>query len=180
MPTEQPQPVQSLEYAGPSSDEFYQDRIKGWRRRFTVAEECLIIQARQFSGCEYESRVSLRDIDPVYSIVRQRTLNPILCVLLAVFVFIALFMLAPFAHGRPSIIQTMTRAPILIAAGLTTLIVLRSLAGIELYQFRYTGGHFDIARNGPDKKRFDAFVERLLARIDQAQHPVFVSKTTNS
>lgn len=121
MTIEQPTSAHPLEYTGPFSDEAYRDRVNGWRRRFTLTGECLIVQARHFSGSEYESRVSLHDIDPLYSVVRNRNLNSIYYTALAVFVFIVLVVLAPFTQNKPRIIQAVITWPMLVAAGFTLL-----------------------------------------------------------
>ena len=139
-----------------------------------LAGDHLIMHAKQFSGTEYESTILLRNIDPLHSIVRRRNSGSISYGVLALFVFIVLVILAPFTGSKQHLSQALMTAPMLIAGGFTLLFVLLGLLSIrrvEFYQFRYVGGSFDISRHGPDRHRFDAFIARLIARVNELRNP---------
>jgi hypothetical protein len=175
-----------LDYTGSFSEDVYRDRSKGWRRTFTLSGDRLIIESKQFLGTESESAVLLRDINPMYSIVRMR--NPMAgggVLVVAIMVMISVFL--PYVGTPtgppPNVLRTLTHGPMGIFFGVSVLYAiwnLKNVRRIELYEFASRSLRFSIARNGPDKKRFDAFVERLLARVQEAQHPVIVSKPATS
>lgn len=186
MSIEQPQAAQPLQYTGPFSDEVYRDRTKGWRRRFTISGDRLIIEARQFFGTETETIVLLRDINPMYSIVRMRSPMAGLGILVMAITFLV-FAFVPYVTETtgplPSLWKTMTHGPSAICLGITLVYAIAGLVNIrrvEHYQFIARGVRFDIARKGPDRNRFDAFVALLLARAQEARHPISVSTPTTS
>ncbi|HEY2586211.1 MAG TPA: hypothetical protein VGI81_10655 [Tepidisphaeraceae bacterium] len=177
MNSEQPTPAQPLEYTGPFSDDVYRDRTKGWRRRFTISGDRLIIEARQFFGSESETTVLLRDINPMYNIVRVRSPMAGGGVLVFAIVFLV-FALLPYVNATtgplPSLWQTLTHGPTAVCLGVALIYAIVGLVNIrriEHYQFVARGVRFDIARKGPDRDRFDAFIARLLARVQEARRP---------
>jgi hypothetical protein len=183
---DQPKPAQPLEYTGPFSDDVYRDRTKGWRRRFTISGDRLIIEARQFFGSETEATVLLRHINPMFTILRVRSPMAGGGVLVLAITFLVCAFL-PYLDGAPgplpSLWKTMTHGPTAICLGVTlvyAIVGLINVRRIEHYQFIAGGVRFDIARKGPDRNRFDAFVARLLVRVQEAKHPVLASTPTHS
>jgi hypothetical protein len=177
MSIEQPRPRQPLEYTGPFSDDVYRDRTRGWRRRFTISGDRLIIEARQFFGSESETTVLLRGINPMYNIVRVRSPMAGGGVLVMAIVFLVLAFL-PYVNATtgplPSLWHRVTHGPTAICLGVTLIYAIAGLVNIrriEHYQFIAHGVRFDIARKGPDRDRFDAFIARLLARAQEARQP---------
>ena len=174
----QPSGPPPSDHSGSSSDDVYRDRFNGRRRAFTLSGDRLIIESKQFLGTESESTILLRDINPLYSTVR--ILSPtagagVLVVAITVTIAVFLPYVGTPTGPSPNIWKTLTHGPMGIVFGLSVLFAivnLRNVRRIELYEFASRSMRFSIARNGPDRKRFDAFVERLLARVQEAQHPV--------
>jgi hypothetical protein len=171
----QPSGPPQSDHGGSSSDDVYRDRFKGRRRTFTLSRDRLIIDSKQFLGTEFEATILLRDINPLYSTVRL--LSPTVgagVLVVAITVTIAVFL--PYVGTptgpSPNIWKTLTHGPMGIIFGLSVLFAilnLRNVRRIEHYEFASRSIRFSIARNGPDRKRFDAFTARLLERIHEAQ-----------
>jgi hypothetical protein len=155
-----PTTVAPLQYAGADA---YQERQPGWRRRFTLTDDRLLIHAKRFLGSEWEVPISLRMVDPLYSKVWKRSEIAGAGALILSAIFFALLGVMIMGPG-PKVIG------IVIDGGLGVLCLgtgLRCICRIELASFGHSGGaRFDIARSGPDRDRFDAFVARIVDRVN--------------
>lgn len=168
--------VAPLNYAG---TDVYRERQPGWRRRFTLAGDRLVIHSKKIFGTESEIPIALRYVDPVHARVwksnRRGGLGSLF--LAAVFAGLAFFMLRDSAL-RPSLIGIGIDAALALMCLVTGLLSLRR---IEFASFGHSGGpRFDIARSGPDRDRFDAFVARILDRVNELRAaPVRQTVNTN-
>lgn len=171
----QPSGPPQSDHSGPSSDDVYRDRSNGRRRTFTLSQDRLIIESKQLLGTEFDATILLRDINPLYRTVR--VLGPtagagVLVVAITVTIAVLLPYVGTPTGPSPNIWKTLTHGPMGIVFGLSVLFAivnLRNVRRIEHYEFVSSSLRFSIARNGPDRKRFDAFTARLLERIHEAQ-----------
>jgi hypothetical protein len=109
----------------------------------------------------------------MYNIMRMRSPMAGLGVLIMAITFLV-FAFVPYVTDTtgplPSLWKTMTHGPSAICLGITLVYAIAGLVNIrrvEHYQFIARGVRFDIARKGPDRDRFDAFIARLLARVEE-------------
>jgi hypothetical protein len=109
--------------------------------------------------------VSLRGVDPLYGIVRRRSsiAGPGALVLGSVFAFLFVF---GWFNGRPEWYPIGAAIDAVLAV-VCLVTGIRFLPKTEYYAFQREGGGlaFDIARSGPDRERFEQFVNRVVERV---------------
>ena len=171
MSTDQSRPARPLEYPGPFSDDVYRDRVNGWRRRFTLDGDRLIIQQAKFLGSESESAILLREIDPTYGIVRHRS-EAAIGGIVSVGGVLAILGVAAHYQGTLHVLGSLSSLPLEIIGLLYLILCLKNIRRVELHVFRHCQGRFDIARRGPDRDRFDTFIARLISRVEALRTPV--------
>jgi hypothetical protein len=157
------EPAAPLNYQGPFAEDIYREKTPGTRRKFTLHGDRLIIEGRRTFKSEFNLPISLRVVDPEYGITRRRSeiAGPGALVLGLIFASLAVLV---WVDGAGTVIGggiDATLAAVCFWAGI------RNLPKVEYYKFQGRGGGivFDIARSGPDRKRFEPFVQRVVERI---------------
>jgi hypothetical protein len=156
-----------MDYQGPFVEDVYREKTRGSRRKFTLSGDRLIIEGRRGFNSEFQLPVSLRIADPEYGVSRRRReiAGP---GALFLGVVLVLFDVIVWFDGTGSIIGLAIDA---ILAALCLWVGFRNFPKVEYFSFQGRGGGivFDIARSGPDRERFDAFVKRVVERIRLVQ-----------
>lgn len=159
--------MRPLDYKGPFAEDVYRERTHGGSRTFTLSGDRLIIQGRRTLQGGFTIPVSLRVVDPEYGVSRRGSdiAGPGALFLGLLFGLIGLF---GVLQAHIPLVGAMIDG-ILCALCLWTGI--RNLPKAEYYSFQGRGGGivFDIARSGPDRKRFDSFVRRVVERARAVQ-----------
>lgn len=162
METSTANSVGPLDYAGADT---YNERRPGLRREYVLTGDCLVIRSKKLLGTRSEIPIALRHVNPVYAKIWTR--NPAgakqLVTGLGFFFFLG-FLLKYDIHP-PS------RITIGLFCGLGLIFIVQGLMhlrAIEHASFGHSGGpRFDVARSGPDRDRFDAFVARIVGRVNE-------------
>jgi hypothetical protein len=144
----------------------YRDRFPGVARDFSLYPEKIVVRGRHS-----EFNYALSSIDPAYGVLRSRSeiAGPGALILGGIFGALFLFGLS---HGRPEFFPAGAVLMGTIAA-LCLFTGVRHVRRVEHYVFRSISGVplFNIARAGPERDRFDEFVQQLVAVIRRGQPP---------
>ena len=142
----------------------YRERRFGARRDFRLLDDVVSVHGRTFLLSEFDSTVPLQALIPTPSRIKIR--SPTFLAGLAVFVF-AVTLVFMFWNG-PGPRQNLI---IFVLGGLLALVCLAVgfaiFRKIEFAQFQNAAGVvvLDIARAGPDRSSFDAFVGTITSRV---------------
>lgn len=167
METSNATTVGPLDYAG---SDVYRDHAAGWRREFILNGDRLIIRARKLFQTDWEVPIALRNVDPVFARMHRRNSSLGNGALAFLALSATLFFLISRDRDQDGIFCTTTVVTGCVFGLLGLFMGIRYLRRIELAYFGLSGGpRFDIARNGPDGDRFDAFLSRIVGRIHELQ-----------
>ena len=133
------------------------------QRKFTLHSDRLVVHSRRFLGSEYEIPIFLIHVGPEYGILRKRSDVAGAGGLILASIFTALLATEWFAGNS----RFLPLGVLGVLALLCFWTGFRHIRKIEYYMFgtNYGANAFDIARAGPDRERFDVFVQRIIQTI---------------
>ena len=139
----------------------YSERRINGRRQFSLFPHEILVVGHRFFGASYEVRIPLKSTEPTVSRIFVRsTFFLIGLVLAASNTFICILLKSLLLPWSFLILFIATGILGLILAGIT-------FKRVEFAQFRSQAGVvvFDVARSGPERHKFDEFVETLIRQI---------------
>jgi hypothetical protein len=162
MATSNTSTVAPLDYAGADT---YTERRPGLRREYVLSGDCLVIRSKKLLGTRSEIPIALRHVNPVYAKIWTRNQGSAKQLVTGLGFFFFLGFLLKYDIHPPS------RITIGLFCGLGLIFIVQGLMhlrAIEHASFGHSGGpRFDVARSGPDRDRFDAFVGRIVGRVNE-------------
>ena len=149
----------------------YRERQWGFRRDLTLFPDHVRVEARWIDGRRATDRVRLASLDPAWFTLTRR--HP-WCRAAIALTLVAGGFAALIHYGR--LLDALPGWSLWLAVGVAAAGILMAVATFpmtEYARFRAAGRPevvlFDVARAGPDRDRFDRFVEQVIERIDFAR-----------
>jgi hypothetical protein len=141
---------------------YFERRFDG-HRAFELQSDRVLVKGREFLGAEFEQTIMLDMLRPEVNHARTRTrgFGEGITIVIAALGIKQGFGLSVFSYwGGLAIVLAVGGALLTLATSRKiNWVVFKSRAGVDA---------LTIARSGPDKEQFDAFVQKIVTQIDKA------------
>ena len=154
----------------PDETSVYRETVLSRRRRFTLGQDAVRVEQSGWSVAEVDTTIPFELLNPQRTRLRVRA-GPVYAGAILLCVGLGFAIAAFEGWGGEDTPLLWIEAGSLGAAGLVTTACF--LRRIEYISFKSDSGVpvLDVARAGPDATQFDAFLDRLTDRIQDARKP---------
>jgi hypothetical protein len=156
----------------------YRERRFDGKRAFELFAGRVVIRGHAGLTSRFETTILLNTLDPTFSRIwlRSSGFRASLWLLLGSIVFISVLLTLRVPPESPPIILL----GCIGASGV--LLLLTTFRAVEFAVYRSPAGvvTLDVARSGPDAKKFDAFVDVLTRNVGMAREQIVSTPTENS
>ena len=146
----------------------YSEKRFSGKRKFQLFKEKLYIQGIISTRGDFELTLDLKDLNPDYSVMRLREKNWLAGLWM---VLIPLFALPVLLSRYKMTIEDFPVVISVVMAVSGAIMILVMSKKVEFYRFSNSSDIvvLDVARSGSEKEKFDDFIEKLIACINESK-----------